>query len=289
MSQGKEPFKRSITVDLGESRVFTFDTNEPWFTQEVAQTFFDKQSEEQKAEFWGKIQSGMVNHVAANFPVTVDISLQSVVHSPAKFPISHDTIFGKYHDEVTKAISNLNNNDLVALADLIGDTLLAGKQVVLCGVAGAGYVASHFVSDAQMGLVLPTCRVSSLSDNTGLTAAWANDVGLDSIFSGQVARIMEKGDLFIGLSTSGHSESVIKAMREARMKGCNVTCITGLVPNNLSEAMMDNATAFSAKQKLIEIDSANTPAIQDVYQFIFHAIYLYLKEKLADKFIKRLY
>lgn len=282
---------KTINIDLGNGREFAFTSMDDWLTQDMAQALFDKWPEKDKAIYWAAIQEGKAPSTPTlNFPVSLDVKLENLL-TPAssKFPISHDTIFGKYHDDVTRAISNLNNNDLVALADLIGDTLLAGKQVVLCGVAGAGYVASHFVSDAQMGLILPMCRVSSLSDNTGLTAAWANDVGLDSIFSGQVARIMDKGDLLIGLSTSGHSESVIKAMREARMKGCNVTCITGKTPNNLGEAMFRDATAFSTKQKLIEIDSTSTPAIQDVYQFIFHAIYLYLVEKLKNKFVKGLY
>jgi D-sedoheptulose 7-phosphate isomerase len=264
-----------IEVDLGNGRKFAFTSDTPGITPEIVQHFYDNQPEEEKAALWEKIQKGTAKEDSVGLSFSGQFSVL-----PTRFPLSHDSCFGRYHDEVTRAISNLNQNELVILADLIGDTLQSGKQVVLCGVAGAGYVASHFVSDAQMGLVLPLCRVSSLSDNTGLTAAWANDVGLDSIFSGQVVRIMDKGDLFIGLTTSGNSESVIKAMQEARLKGCNVTCITGKGTSKLSEALMTNSEAFSTRQHIIGIDSNLTPAIQDVYQFIFHAIYLYLKEKL---------
>ncbi len=271
-----------IEVDLDKNRKFTFNSQDSGITAETVQTFFDNQTETEKEALWAKIQGNLEN--TGSF--SMGFSLQSTVKAAPRFPISPDTIFGIYHEEFTKALSNLSNNDLVSLADIIGDTLLSGKQVVLCGVAGAGYVASHFVSDAQMGLRLPLCRISSLSDNTGLIMAWANDVNPVSIFSGQIIRIMEQGDLLIGLSTSGHSSSVIKAMLEARAKGCNVTCITGKTPNNLADAMIDHANNYPGKQHIIEIDSANTPVIQDVYSFIFHAIYVYLLETLKNRFVE---
>lgn len=124
----------------------------------------------------------------------------------------------------------LDTQSLSRAAALIDDTLRAGRQVITCGNGGSAATASHYVTDWQKSGVLAhgrPYRALSLVDNIGLVTAWANDVGYDEIFAGQVRAIASPGDLLVAVSGSGNSPNVLKAVEAAHDCGVDTLAVVG--------------------------------------------------------------
>jgi D-sedoheptulose 7-phosphate isomerase len=121
-------------------------------------------------------------------------------------------------------------------ADLICQTLLNGKKILLCGNGGSAADAQHIAAElvgryegdrrALPGIALNT-------DTSALTAL-SNDYGFEEVFARQVLALAEEGDLLIAISTSGKSPNIIKAVEAARSKGCKTIGLTGMVGEPLA-------------------------------------------------------
>ena len=106
----------------------------------------------------------------------------------------------------------------------------AGRQIITCGNGGSAYAASHYITDWNKMVSLATGRKFrgiSLCDNIGMVTAFANDVGFDDIFSGQLKAILDEGDLVIAVSGSGNSPNVVKAVEYANMAGADTLAVVG--------------------------------------------------------------
>ena len=104
-----------------------------------------------------------------------------------------------------------------------------GNKILLCGNGGSASDAQHLAAELVGRYKLNRKALAGISLNTDTSAitAIANDYGFDYIFSRQVAGIGKKGDVLIGLSTSGNSENIIKAFEEAKEMGIVCIAFTG--------------------------------------------------------------
>ena len=105
-----------------------------------------------------------------------------------------------------------------------------GKQIITCGNGGSAYAASHYITDWNKMVNLATARKFrgvSLCDNIGIVTAFANDVGYDEIFAGQLKAILDPGDLVIAVSGSGNSPNVVNAIEYANAAGANTLAVVG--------------------------------------------------------------
>ena len=120
-------------------------------------------------------------------------------------------------------------NDLAEISALAIQTLKNGKKILLCGNGGSAADAQHIAAELtgrykkeRKGL-----NAISLSTDTSALTAIGNDYGYEYIFSRQVEAIAQKGDLLIGISTSGNSANIINAFKEAKEIGCVCIGFTG--------------------------------------------------------------
>ncbi|MFX1503151.1 MAG: SIS domain-containing protein, partial [Promethearchaeota archaeon] len=104
--------------------------------------------------------------------------------------------------------------------------------------------------------------------NTSVLTATANDFGYDLVFERQVSSFVEKGDIVIGLSTSGNSTNVIKGLLKAKEKGAITVGFTGQKQNKIEEIV----------DICLKIPSTDTPRIQEGHITVGHII-CYLVEK----------
>jgi D-sedoheptulose 7-phosphate isomerase len=114
--------------------------------------------------------------------------------------------------------------------NLIKSTSEAGKKVITCGNGGSAYTASHYITDWNKMVNLHTgkqFRGFSLADNIGIITAFGNDLSYDDIFSGQLKAILDEGDLLIGISGSGNSPNVLRAIEYANEAGATTLAIVG--------------------------------------------------------------
>lgn len=113
-----------------------------------------------------------------------------------------------------------------AAIDAVLSALLAawrdGRRIFCCGNGGSGSLASHLACDFNKGCSLPgvpRMKVIALTDNVPTMLAYGNDLDFGDIFVEQLANLFEPGDLVLGVSGSGNSENVVRALRYARQRG----------------------------------------------------------------------
>ncbi len=125
--------------------------------------------------------------------------------------------------ETKKRIAELCAADIMKAIDLIIDALNKKKKLLFCGNGGSAADAQHLATECVIRLD-PNIRrpgipaLSLCTDVSNLTAG-ANDLGYDNVFTRSIEALGTEGDILVGISTSGNSESVNRAFRKAREKG----------------------------------------------------------------------
>jgi D-sedoheptulose 7-phosphate isomerase len=140
------------------------------------------------------------------------------------------------------------------------------------GNGGSAATASHFACDLGKNTLadgLPCFRALSLADNTALMTAWANDTAYDNLFCGQLQTLLQPEDVVIGLSASGNSPNVLRAMQMARERGAVTVGLTGFAGGRLKD-LVDLA---------IVVPSQCMEQIEDLHLVLEHVVVTALRER----------
>ena len=139
-------------------------------------------------------------------------------------------------DELNQAIDVLGNfvaNDenlkkIQQAAVLIADSFKQGGKVLSCGNGGSHCDAMHFAEEltGRFRDNRPSYPAIAISDVSHISCV-GNDYGFDYIFSRYVEGVGQKGDVLLGISTSGNSANVLKAIEAAKQKGMKIITLTG--------------------------------------------------------------
>ncbi|HXD77371.1 MAG TPA: D-sedoheptulose 7-phosphate isomerase [Puia sp.] len=169
----------------------------------------------------------------------------------------------------------LNDTGLVAsvgqIVDLIVDRFRAGSHLYFCGNGGSAADAQHLAAEFSGRFYIDREALPSeaLHCNTSYLTAVANDYSYDLIYSRLIRGIGKKGDILVGMSTSGNSANIINAFGTAREKGITTIGMTGEGGGKL-RPLCDH---------LIDIPSRNTPRIQEAHMLLGHIICQLVEEK----------
>lgn len=142
------------------------------------------------------------------------------------------------------------------------EALRAGRPLLVCGNGGSAADAQHIVGE-MVGRFLKerrALRAICLSSNPAVLTAWANDYSYETVFSRQVEAYAEPGAVLLGLSTSGNSKNVVKALEAARAAGMVTIGLTGEGGGAMAP-LCDH---------LFAVPSRLTPAIQQVHLCLYH-------------------
>jgi D-sedoheptulose 7-phosphate isomerase len=148
--------------------------------------------------------------------------------------------------------------------------LKKGCKVVLFGNGGSASDCQHIAAEL-MGRFYHDRRplpAISLTTDTSLLTAISNDYEFSRSFSRQVEAIGQKGDIAIGISTSGNSKNVIEAIKAANKKGLSTIVLTG----------KDGGKLARIAQLAIKVPSKDTPRIQEAHIMIGHIICQLIEE-----------
>lgn len=158
-------------------------------------------------------------------------------------------------------------------SDLIIDSLKKGNKAVFFGNGGSAADAQHLAAELMGRYLLDRepLPALALTTNTSNLTAIGNDFGYDEVFLRQLKGIGRKGDAVVGISTSGNSRNVIKAMEYAKSAGMKVIAFTG----QGGGAMKDHADV------LIAVPSKETPIIQECQIMIGHIICELVEKEFA--------
>ncbi len=120
---------------------------------------------------------------------------------------------------------------IMEAAEMVANALRAGRKVLLCGNGGSAadcqHMASEFVSLLTKDFKRPGLRAIALTTDTSLLTAYANDFGFEGVFARQVETLGSPGDVLIGISTSGNSENIIRAVQAAQTLKMATIVLTG--------------------------------------------------------------
>jgi D-sedoheptulose 7-phosphate isomerase len=174
-----------------------------------------------------------------------------------------------------KEIQNLLDMLPVELVDEVIEVLhearLNSRQVFVMGNGGSATTASHFVADLSKNTQtphLPNFRVIGLADNMATFSAYANDEGYENVFVKQLANLILPYDVVIGISTSGNSQNVIKAMELAQQVRARTIAFTGF----------DGGRLGPMADLHIHVPSDTIEHVEDVHLMLEHIIVKMMKE-----------
>lgn len=159
--------------------------------------------------------------------------------------------------------------------DMCVQSLQSGGCIFFCGNGGSAADAQHLAAELSGRFYFdrPPLRAEALHCNTSYLTAVGNDYGYNHIFSRLLEGNGKKGDILIGLSTSGNSESIINAFLSAKNKGILTIAMTGATGGKLKEI----------SNTLINVPSSDTPRIQESHILIGHILCEYIEAALFEK------
>jgi D-sedoheptulose 7-phosphate isomerase len=139
-----------------------------------------------------------------------------------------------------------------------------GNKVLLCGNGGSAADAQHIAAELSGRFYYdrPPLPAEALHVNTSFLTAVANDYSFDDLYSRAVKGTGKKGDVLIGISTSGNSENVLRALKTAREMGIQTVGLTGESGGKMAGHC----------DILIAIPSTDTPRIQEAHILIGHIL-----------------
>ncbi len=147
------------------------------------------------------------------------------------------------------------------------DCLRAGGKVMACGNGGSAADAQHFAAEliGRFERERQELAAIALTTDTSILTAVGNDYSYDEIFSKQVRGLGKNGDILIGISTSGNSKNVVKAIEAAKKMGIKIIALTGNGGGKI-------ATLLDADDIHLCAPSTRTARIQETHLVLLHAL-----------------
>jgi D-sedoheptulose 7-phosphate isomerase len=153
---------------------------------------------------------------------------------------------------------------VAAVARLLAGTLQEGGKILLFGNGGSAADAQHLAAEFvnRFRIERPPLAALALTTDTSILTSIANDYDFLEVFAKQVRALGRPGDVALGLSTSGNSANVVKALEVARQLGLKTLALSG----------GEGGPVAAAAELAIVVPSGSTPRVQEVHITIGHVL-----------------
>jgi D-sedoheptulose 7-phosphate isomerase len=153
---------------------------------------------------------------------------------------------------------------LLAVVDAVGGALSRGGQVLACGNGGSAADSQHFAAElvGRFCAERRALAATSLTTDTSILTAVANDYGYERVFARQVEAIGRPGDVLVAISTSGRSANVLAAVAAAKERRMVTVALTG----------GDGGPVGAAADLHVNVPSPSAARAQEVHRTILHVI-----------------
>jgi len=169
--------------------------------------------------------------------------------------------------------SSRGKESFLRAVDLIANAMIGGNKLLLCGNGGSAadcqHLAAEFVCRLRPQMERKALPALALTTDTSFLTAFANDYCFEDVFARQVEAFGKPGDVLMGISTSGGSENVKRALAFARNLGLKTIALT-----------RKGGAAGLVCDVPVEVDSTDTAVIQNVHLAIEHALCAAVEEVL---------
>lgn len=171
--------------------------------------------------------------------------------------------FLDYCQGLKDALDTIPADAVEKFLQLLESAYQDGRQVFLLGNGGSGATASHAAADLNKGVSYgreKRFRVMSLNDNMATLTAYANDVAYSDAYVEQLKNFLNRGDLVIGISGSGNSLSVLKAIEYANQQGAITVGLCGFSGGKLA----------ALAQVPVHVPVNDMQKVEDIHMMLFH-------------------
>ncbi|HRZ86657.1 MAG TPA: D-sedoheptulose 7-phosphate isomerase [bacterium] len=158
------------------------------------------------------------------------------------------------------------------IAELFIETLANNKKILVCGNGGSAADAQHLAGEmlGRYKKNRASLPVMALSADASVMTCIGNDYSFDDIFSRQVEALAREGDLVVGITTSGNSPNVLKALQAAKKAGARTAALTG----------GDGGKVVAAADVVFLAPAKHTARIQETHITVIHIICRLIEERL---------
>jgi D-sedoheptulose 7-phosphate isomerase len=178
--------------------------------------------------------------------------------------------------ELARSLERLSDTSgsIDQAAKSIATSLRRGGKTLVAGNGGSAAEAQHFATElvGRFRRDRPPWAVVSLTADTALITALANDFGFETVFERQVCAHGKTGDVFIAFSTSGESENLVRAAQLAKRNRIYVIAVTGMFPSRL--AAIANVS--------IQVPSSDSQVIQELHTVVLHILCELVESALCE-------
>jgi len=187
--------------------------------------------------------------------------------------------YARYLAKLKGVIENLPLEQAKRATDIIERAYQTDHTVFLFGNGGSAALASHLATDLSKGTHFPgpaslrsvkRLKVMSLTDNVPMLTAWGNDTSYEEVFAGQMGNFIQTGDVAFGISGSGNSPNVLRALELARTVGATAVGLTGCGGGKMKD-LLDCP---------IIVPSDHMQQVEDAHVILAHLIFLDLKSRI---------
>ena len=177
-----------------------------------------------------------------------------------------DIIYKRFEetDKIKKRFLHENLPRLIAIIKLIADAFENGNKILLFGNGGSAAEAQHLAAEFVNRFLMerPPLPAIALSTDSSILTSIGNDYSFSEVFSKQIVALGKEGDIAIGISTSGNSANVVRAIEVAKEMGIETVALTGNDGGDL--AIVSNLSLM--------VPSNSTPCIQEVHMAVGHIL-----------------
>lgn len=190
-----------------------------------------------------------------------------------------DTITRSISESILTKRNILNNPELLHTIQQVADTMITslrnGNRVLWCGNGGSAADAQHLAAELSGRFYYdrPPLNSEALHCNTSYLTAVANDYSYDLIYSRMIDGACRKGDVLVGISTSGNSKNILNAFRKAKELGVITVAMTGQTGGAMREVA----------DYLLNVPSSDTPRIQESHIMLGHIVCEIVEAKMFPR------
>ena len=168
------------------------------------------------------------------------------------------------------------SDQMIRISDMIVESITNGHKLLIAGNGGSAADAQHIAAEivGRFELERKGYAAIALTTDTSILTAVGNDYGYDDVFSRQVEGLGQEGDVFLGISTSGNSKNIIKAIEKCREQGVKVIGFTGHTGGKMAD-MCDEC---------LIVNGPNTARIQENHMMSYHIMCQIIERKVKEYF-----
>lgn len=173
--------------------------------------------------------------------------------------------------ELKRSFINKNIDLIIRGGEKIADSLVSGRKILIFGNGGSAADAQHLAAEFvnRFRIERPPLAALALTTDTSILTSIGNDYSFDDIFYKQILALGRAGDVAIGISTSGNSKNVVKAIEAAKETGMFTMGFTGR-----------GGKLASCAEMVFAVESDITARIQEVHITLGHILCELVDRKL---------